>query len=210
MTRGFVCPAESEIRVSPEIDILITDSQSELPWFLEGSLAIVPPSSARGQIHVKTELGKTELADVLESSLAVQESCVALGRSAFLWCGAVFFPAEPKPATEYEELLKKVVANFVDSKPKELGYSTLPDCLAVVGGPVFITDKQKDQHHALRSVTLRSFDCGRLSVAVLLSHFYDSLEQHGRDLKRRGEWVRMLQGAGCRPTEKPIIEETLK
>jgi hypothetical protein len=37
------------------------------------------------------------------------------------------------------------------------------------------------------------FACGKLSVAIFLSHFYDSLGERGRDLRKRGEWTQLIQ-----------------
>ena len=56
VSRGFICSTDSATRVSPEIDVLITDEESELPWFAEGELVIAPPTAVRGQLHVKNKL----------------------------------------------------------------------------------------------------------------------------------------------------------
>ena len=48
VTRGFVCSTDADTRVSPEVDVLITDQKSELPWFAEGALIITPPQRCSG------------------------------------------------------------------------------------------------------------------------------------------------------------------
>ena len=48
VTRGFVCSTDADTRVSPEVDVLITDQESELPWFAEVALIITPPQRCSG------------------------------------------------------------------------------------------------------------------------------------------------------------------
>lgn len=37
VSRGFIVPADHELSVSGEIDVLITDTKTEPPWFSEGN-----------------------------------------------------------------------------------------------------------------------------------------------------------------------------
>jgi hypothetical protein len=90
VSRGFVCSTDPATRVSPEVDVLITGQESELPWFAEGGLIIVPPSAARGQIHVKTEFRSAEITDVLEAIFSTCESCEPQRDPSHLWSGAIF------------------------------------------------------------------------------------------------------------------------
>jgi hypothetical protein len=91
VTRGFVRDSTTNTNVSPEIDVLVTDAEAELPWFFEGTLMIVPPSSVRAHLHVKTEIGPTELTSVFNSALRVYKTCEHTRDCGRLWSGGVFF-----------------------------------------------------------------------------------------------------------------------
>lgn len=188
ITRGFMCPAAPTALVSKEIDVLISDSEVELPWFCEGGLTIVPPASAVAQIHVKTKFTPKELTDVLLSgrhNQQVFDSCVTTRP---LWFGAVFFSRDG--ASSLDDL-KNIWSRAV-SKLRKSGMKTneLPDCVVVVDGPVFLPDKVATHNGVQQSI--RAYNCGPVAPAVLLSHLYDSITVVGKDSTRRGEWFRMI------------------
>ena len=54
-------------------------------------------------------------------------------------------------------------------------------------------------------VTMRLFDCGKLSIAVLLTNLYDSIQRRGRDMTRRGEWVQVVQKENLRLVKEITI-----
>lgn len=206
VTRGFVCSTDADTRVSPEVDVLITDQESELPWFAEGALIITPPSAARGQIHVKTEFGIKEITDVLEAIFSTCESCEPHRDPSDLWSGAIFFAhsnceSDDACARIFSSVLTKHLAEQSDERRKLY----LPDCIAIVDGPVITTEKERRAGTETQVKAIRMFACGRLSVAVLLSHFYDSLIDRGRDLRKRGEWAQLIQEKNYRV----VLEQSL-
>lgn len=88
ITRGFIYASEGN-RVSREIDVMVSDSEGEMPWFAEGDLIIAPPSSVCAQIHIKTEFNVPELVDVMSSGAHNRQICDASKTGP--WFGAVFF-----------------------------------------------------------------------------------------------------------------------
>lgn len=179
ITRGFIVTSEAQNNISREIDILITDSESELPWFLEGNLIVTPPGAALAQIHVKTRFGLKELTDVLESG-TVNNSVFKSVSGSHLWFGAVFFSKETGSTGEFQDLWKRAVCKIRRQK----GQLSLPDCVAVIDGPVFLL--RSSQH----SVAISGYDCQKTSPAVFLANLYDSLAAPKRT--KRGEWFQML------------------
>jgi hypothetical protein len=194
ISRGFVCPTDAGSAVSPEVDILITDTESELPWLVEGGLAIVPPSSVVAQIHVKTTFKAENVLDVFRSSHAVYRSCEKHKALDTIWsCGVFFEPAFDGVAERYVEHFENCVSRFLAENATDRLARHLPDCIAVINGPVLLTSKDALKGDPKGTVTMRLFDCGKLSIAVLLTNLYDSIQRRGRDLTRRGEWVQVVQ-----------------
>ena len=197
VSRGFICPPDDESKVSSEVDILITDSLGEMPWFNEGNLIIAPPSCVRGQLHVKTEFDVKELADVLVSGAKNNQIVDENLSNASPWFGAVFF-VQNKASTSKKmaQIFTSAIKNALKTTNRRgLKREWFPDCIAVVGGPVFLAEKTSVQNKSPDSITVRGFDCAKLSPAVLLAHFFDSVQLPGRDLTRRGEWSQLLAKA---------------
>jgi hypothetical protein len=206
VTRGFICSTEAATRVSPEIDILITDQESELPWFCEAGVVIAPPSAARGQLHVKTEFGVPEIIDVFDSVFKVCESCEPQRDPASLWSGAVFFAhTDCASPNDFTNRIKTSLSRYLADSTDDRRAIYLPHCIAVVDGPILIFDKPRSSEQQVRSVDLRMFTCEKLSVAIILSHFYDSIPRSGRDLHRRGEWTQLLQ----KPDYEMILQQRI-
>ena len=206
ISRGFVCPTDAGTRVSPEVDILITDTESELPWLVEGGLSIVPPSSVLAQIHVKTTFKSENVLDVFRSNLDVYRSCENHKAADRIWsCGVFFEPASDGNTARYAEHFENYVKRFIADYSSERLVRHLPDCMAVINGPVLLTNKDGLQADANGVVTMRLFDCGKLAIAVLLTNLYDSIQRCGRDVTRRGEWVQVVQKENLRLVKEITI-----
>lgn len=195
ISRGFICPTDRSARVSPEVDILVTDTESELPWLVEGGLAIVPPSCVVAQVHVKTTFKSENLLDVLRSSLEVYRSCTSHKAADKIWsCGVFFEPmSRSMGGTKYVDVFQNCIDRFLAEHSVDRLARHLPDCFAVINGPVLLADKDALQADEKGVVKMRLFDCGKMSVAVMLTNLYDSIQQRGRDMTRRGEWVQVVQ-----------------
>lgn len=188
VTRGFMRSSEVTDGVSREIDVMISDSESELPWFAEGGLIIAPPSSVLAQIHVKTEFAARELTDVLLSGARNQQVFDASVSNRSLWFGAVFFSASAAKTPDQQKLVWRNAVK--EAKKAGVSKSQLPDCVVIVEGPAFLPDKGVSRTDGQFSI--RAFDCGAAAVAIFLSHVYDSIPLQGKDSTRRGEWFRMV------------------
>jgi hypothetical protein len=193
ISRGFVCPIDEATRVSREVDILITDTESELPWLIEGGLAIVPPSSVVAHLHIKTTFSSKTLRDVFESSMDVYRSCDKQRAVDSIWSCGVFFDGSATTELQYIDQFETCIEKFLQDHTSCSLARHLPDCIVVIDGPVLLINKDTLQADPNGLIKMRLFECGKLSVAVLLTNLYDSIQHRGRDLSRRGEWVRVVQ-----------------
>jgi hypothetical protein len=192
ITRGFICHSDHKSNVSPEIDVLISNRNLGLPWFVEGELVIVPPSCAVGQIHVKTKCESKEVNSVLETTCNVFESCEMHRNGEQLWSGAVFFDdVRHENAKGHAQKLLNYIVKYLDSKNGRSTRAFFPDCLAIVNGPITIFDKESQSGQCNSKLRVRMFECQRLSVAIFLSLFFDTISQ--QQSNRRSEWTQFLQ-----------------
>jgi hypothetical protein len=190
VTRGFICGSDVELGVSREIDVMVTDSEADIPWFFEGNLIIAPSSAVIAQIHVKTKFDVNELSDVLVSGAhnqAVFEATIS-GRQ--LWFGAVFFDSGSARSVEQ---WKRIWVSAIAKIPKNIrvGSSSFPDCIAIVDGPAFLVDKPAN-NSTVKQLSIRYFECGKAAPAVFLSHLHESIALPGKDSTRRGDWFRIV------------------
>jgi hypothetical protein len=183
-----MCPADVKRNISREIDVMVSDSEGELPWFAEGDLIIAPPSSVVAQIHIKTEFDVKELGEVLESGTENQRVYDATTSGRSLWFGAVFFS---RTKAQSNDKMRKIWCSAVkkaNGGGKRVG---IPDCVAMIDGPVFLRKRNMGQM-AEPCFGVTAYDCGNAAPAVFLSHFFDSVSLAGKDSTRRGEWFRMV------------------
>jgi len=179
ITRGFICPPNVGARVSPEIDILITDSLGELPWFTEGGLVIAPPSSVLGQIHVKTEYAGREVSEMLDANVLACETFSVNRPVDDLWSGGIFFSrTKMKGDKDYSDVLCGAIQRLAEankaSETATVQPGHLPKCIAIMSGPVFTIRKVNSEGENKNVALVRGWNCGNLSVAVLLAHFYSA------------------------------------
>ena len=198
ITRGFICPAESTLSVSPEIDILVTDSSKELPWFSEADLTIAPPASVCAHIHVKTEFNTPEIVSILESCALSARSAEESTGSRESWSGALFFAqTNIKSDQDLRDKLANALASFSNgtSRLAKPSIKHIPHCLTIVGGPMILLEATTANHGKVPMVKAKAYNCGNLSSAIFLSHLYDSLPLMGREQKRRGDWELLIEQA---------------
>lgn len=142
-------------------------------------------------MHVKTELGRREILDVLKSTFNALESAEPQRNPAEIWSGAIFFAhtecdTEEKCAARLSEVIEGYLKEVGDRRARVY----LPQCIAIVNGPIAILGAAGG---AAGKTSLRIFGCDKLSPAILLSHLYDSFPSNSRDMRKRGEWVQLLQ-----------------
>ena len=210
ISRGFICPSGAAAKVSPEVDVLITDSTKELPWFVEGGVVIAPPSCVLAQIHVKTEYSKKEVKSVLAANLATGLSFEENRPINELWSGAVFFAGNKirngKDCVEtYCECIRQLGRTLKGKRRGKITPMHLPDCIAILSGPVLLTRKHEGAATTSGRVEVQGWDCGDLSVAVLLSHFYSAIRSAQDTARKRGEWEQLLEAVNYKHTWKQEV-----
>lgn len=178
--RGFVVGTSGGKSVSPEVDILISDSQSELPWLKEGGLIVAPPVGVCAHIHVKTKANNAEILDVFESihktEAVFHRNAADRGR----WSAGVFFNAGTNGTSEEKWISILTKASLTNASQnrngKESKYRNLPRLLTVIGGPLFLFDEQQAQW--------RGYNCSKIGPAVLLMELYDAISAGFRDTRK--------------------------
>jgi len=191
VSRGFIVPADHELSVSGEIDVLITDPNVEPPWFCEGNLVIAPPSSVVGHLHVKTKFARDELSNVLTSGSVASHIVRSIGSSRNLWFGGIFFAP---PDTLNPEHLKKLIRGAIksscgDAKSK-LSPACFPDVLAVLEGPVFLFKKPAATTGEAPSILLKAYACPKLGPALFLHNLCETVLTS--EYASREQWNRLL------------------
>jgi hypothetical protein len=144
---------------------MITDSEGELPWFAEGDLIIAPPASVRAQIHIKTEFGVGELTDVMSSGAQNHHVWSTVATPYPLWFGAVFFA---KTKLKAEGDLQYIWRNAISkaSKRKRKDPKIFPDCVAIIGGPILLVDKNDLSNHTVMGMGDGSLEIGDAGYRV--------------------------------------------
>lgn len=111
-----------------------------------------------------------------------------------IWsCGVFFQDALETTEEQHTDRYQAVVERFLAERPLDLLARHFPDCIALINGPVLLTNKDALQTNPKAPVSMRVFECGKLSVAIVLMNLYDSIQHRGRDMNRRGEWTQLLQ-----------------
>jgi hypothetical protein len=90
---GFIRALDSQC--SNEVDVLVSDSVSNPPYFNEGGLQIVPPEAVLAAIEVKTTFTKQTLRQALERQVKTHTLFRQSSSEAKPWQG-VFFYATPE------------------------------------------------------------------------------------------------------------------
>jgi hypothetical protein len=182
--RGFVCPASAHDSVSPEVDILISDPTIEMPWFAESQIIIVPPPAVLAHISVKTRVKSQQLKDALQGVAKTYESCSAEVESSKIWSAIFFFDSGilGRDANDRARFFENSLSNFV-----KLGFdrSDLPNCIAVLNGPVVLINKTSG-----KEVGVRVFETDRLQLSIMLNDLYMHLQ---RGAVRRNSLEKVFQ-----------------
>lgn len=164
VSRGFIRSVSSNV-CSPEIDILISNYAIHPPFFFEGDLQIIPPSSVVAHIEVKTAFNRTNLDSSIENILSAKKILNKYGAIEKTWSSIFFFDI---PDTRTPESILKTMRDSLESaevKIKEEGdYSIcdlLPTCLVVFSRYIIFVRKKSDSEVDLCLFELNkySFPC---------------------------------------------------
>lgn len=92
---GFIVPFDNISPSSGEVDIVVSCSDSGLPWFNDSGLIIVPPEMVKAHIHVKSSYRKDSLVDVFTSiekaNVAISKSGINVRSLESIWSCGFFF-----------------------------------------------------------------------------------------------------------------------
>lgn len=175
--RGFIRPPVDDVRCSPEIDILIADPSIHPPYFNEGGLQIVPPSSVVAHFEIKTNFTKESLEDALQCVSNTQLIVDKFGDPEKVWCGICFYELpdsrsiETISSTITETIREKAAKLLKDGSIKSLDHCNfvklLPNCIATVSGFIAFISLVNDD-----SLKLRVFETNEISFACMFTDFF--------------------------------------
>lgn len=174
VARGFVVNPRDMRSCSREQDLMIIDTHSEAPIFFQGGLAITSPRTLLASVSVKTNFGKAELRDSVESLATVRRVAAAAGQSpSRIFCGAYFFETSPtvteSPAIVYRYLQEFMTgAAAVHHSP--LGLTEIahcPDYLASAQDLIYKLTAESDT-----ACRVDGFSCLNFGTAIFLAALF--------------------------------------
>ena len=200
ISRGFVRSSLSE-QCSPEVDVLITDPIAHQPFFNEGGLQIVPPTSVIAYVEVKTQFRKPGLHDALTSIANTQlvlSSYVDLSK---VWRSVFFFSI---PESRSSESALKTIAQTINQVVEESASSNssifsdtqglLPVCIATLSNFVVFIRSGKTNNE----VILNLFETGDLSFAFAIADMFGSIRHYftGRNVAELDDIIESMPQVG--------------
>lgn len=137
VSRAFIRPSSIREKCSPEIDILISDPLVHSPFFAEGDLRIIPPSSALATIEVKSSFSRQNLDNAM-INIAETKRCLRFN-STFdkIWnCICFFTIDESRSVLSVLETVRDSIIS-VEKDQRERNYEAdflhlLPSCIATL------------------------------------------------------------------------------
>jgi hypothetical protein len=177
ISRGFVRPPQIANRCSPELDIIIADPSRHPPLFLEGGVAIVPPSAVLAFFEVKTTLTRTTLRDALRAGskarLAIMSSA---DWSAIFNCICFFDAAASLTAQAAANILAEELADTTSIDADGDGRLRYhPTCVCVANRFVAFIGSSPDSKRRLRL-----FEAGELSLACAFADMFAAISDRSR------------------------------
>lgn len=177
ISNGFVRSPSAEDNCSPEVDILVVDPSAHPPFFAEGELQIVPPSSVVAHIEVKTKFEKS----TLDSALAnIYETQLVIGKSANasrVWRCICFYsmPQSRTPESAIATIEESIRLLFKDAPPfttDDVRWNFLPTCIATISS--YLVFLKPDANNSMQ---LRLFELESLSLACALADLFSSVRR---------------------------------
>jgi hypothetical protein len=157
---GFVRSINDQDGCSPEIDILLYNRRMHLPYFCEGGVSIIDPTSLLATIEVKSSFSKDPLNDALLNVKSVRS--VAMGHALSLpnlWSG-IFFYEMPESRTLESAIV--TIGEMLKShfSPNDNGHC-LPTCI-ILGQDCLVFPRVRDDKIQIRAFEGqgRAFACG--------------------------------------------------
>ena len=205
ISTGFVRATGQKSQCSPEIDILILDPARHPPFFNEGGLSIVPPSSVVAHYEIKTMFAKENLSAALATIAKTQLTLTANVDLENVWRCACFYKIpNPRSLESIEKTITETIVELFSSNISDLPEDTpvnlallLPTCISIMDGCLvfFLTDGPKN------SVTLKIFDAKGHSFACAIADMFGFIRRnYGGSVV--AELDDMIESLGLR---KPLI-----
>jgi hypothetical protein len=160
--RGFVRTVGGSQQCSPENDILISDFSAHPPYFFEGDLQIVPPSSVVAHLEIKTAFGKTAIKDALLNVVQTRRILRLAAKFEKTWSGIYFFQNDRATDSFHETVETAIKEIFNESGGFEFDsqfIEMLPKCITNVSGSITFIHAGE-----LNEIKLRTFKLGRSSL----------------------------------------------
>lgn len=170
VTRGFVRTVGGNQKCSPENDILISDFSTHPPYFFEGDLQIVPPSSVIATLEIKTSFSKATVKDAIKNVVRTKNIMKLATKFEKTWSGIYFYDIDREVAS-FHETVEAALKEIFDEMETQLNESTfvtlLPKCITCISDSItFISSDQSNK------ITLRTFKIGEISLPC---SFFDLL-----------------------------------
>ncbi len=179
ISTGFVRAAGQETKCSPEIDILILDPAKHPPFFNEGGLSIVPPSSVVAHYEIKTMFTKPYLLAALTTIAETQSILTASVNPETIWrCACFYKTPDSRSPQSIEKTIKETISELFPPEKTELFEKTsinlaslLPTCISTMDGCVifFVPDGSK------YTCLMKIFDAKGNSLACAISDMFSSI-----------------------------------
>jgi hypothetical protein len=148
---GFVRCASVDERCSPEVDIMLFSRRIHVPYFSEGGVSIIDPSSLLATIEVKSSFSMQPLTEAIENVKRVRELVVGVAQSPpDLW-SAIFFYDMPQSRTmesAVNTLGQELRSHILLSNEKYL----LPTCVVLGQNVVAFPSTKND------TIRIRAFE----------------------------------------------------
>lgn len=184
ISTGFVRATGKQQKCSPEIDILIFDPVKHPPYFNEGGLSIVPPSSVIAHYEVKTKFTKQSLKNALSTIVEVQlilsNSDVQSNLNNIWRCICFYECEDSRTSQSIMSTLKETISEIYASKNKEISengkisfVSLLPTCIAIMGSNVVFLVPGKAKNDYL----IKMFDAKQYSFACAIADMFGSVRR---------------------------------
>lgn len=177
ISNGFVRSPSAENNCSPEVDILIADPSAHPPFFSEGELQIVPPTSVVAHVEVKTTFEKGTLDSALYNVYRTQLVISKYADASRVWRCICFYsmPESRTPSSAIATIDDSIQCLLRDAQPlstDDVRWNCLPTCIATVSS--YLVFLKPDTS---RSLKLYLFELGPLSLSCALADLFSSVRR---------------------------------
>lgn len=177
VSNGFIRSPSEHNNCSPEVDILITDPGMHPPFFAEGELQIVAPTSVVAHIEVKTTFENDTLESALQNTYQTQLVIRKYADASKVWrCVCFYSIPDSRTAESMLATVEKSIQNLRGNMPalsEDTVYShLLPTCISTVSSYIIFLAPDADC-----SLKLRLFDAGPLSLSCALADLFSAVRR---------------------------------